>query len=110
PNPVPADTPEEDLEWIAARRMHHPLGSLVQPLELTRGPLTLPRDYILCTKADTFARYAVRAREQGWPVHELASTHNPHITMPAELAELLVKIATSGTSGTGGTGAASARG
>lgn len=94
PNPVPADTPEEDLEWIAARRMDHPLGSLVQPLMLTRGPLTLPRDYILCTKGDTFARYAARAREQGWPVHEIASTHSPHITMPAELTELLVEIAT----------------
>jgi pimeloyl-ACP methyl ester carboxylesterase len=109
PNPVPADTPEEDLEWIAARRMHHPLGSLVQPLALTRGPLALPRDYILCTKADTFASYAARARERGWPVHELASTHNPHITLPAELAELLVMIATSGTSGTSGTSAAGAR-
>src|SRR5690606_1530241 len=108
PNPVPDDTPAEDREWIAARPLHHPLGTLVQPLRLTRGPLTLPRDYILCTKADTFARYAARARGQGWPVHEIASTHNPHITMPTELAELLVTIATSGAGSASATNASSA--
>ena len=95
PNPVPDDTPEEDLEWIAARRMRHPLGTFVQPLTLTRGPLTLARDYILCTKSETFAPYAARARKQGWPVHEIDSSHNPHITIPRELADLLVKIADS---------------
>lgn len=94
PNPIPDDTPEEDREWIAARRMHHPLATLVQPLTLTRGPLTLRRDYILCTKSTTFAPYAARAREQGWSVHEIESSHNPHITMPRELADLLVSIAT----------------
>jgi pimeloyl-ACP methyl ester carboxylesterase len=95
PNPLPDDTPPEDLEWIAERRMHQPLGTLVQPLTLTRGPLTLARDYILCTKSDTFASYASKARGERWPVHELDSTHSPHLTMPAELADLLVAIAAS---------------
>jgi len=94
PNPVPDDTPAEDLDWIAARRLHHPLGTLVQPLKLTRGPLTLPRDYVLCTRSETFRPYANKAREAGWPVHELDSSHNPHITVPEALAGLLDRIAT----------------
>jgi pimeloyl-ACP methyl ester carboxylesterase len=92
PNPVPDDTPAEDLDWIAARRLNQPLGTLLQPLKLTRGPLTLPRDYVLCTKSDTFRPYAERAREAGWPVHELDSSHNPHITVPEALAALLDRI------------------
>ncbi len=94
PNPVPDDTPAEDLDWIAARRLHQPIGTLVQALKLTRGPLTLRRDYVLCTKSETFRPYANKAREAGWPVHELDSSHNPHITVPEELAALLDRIAT----------------
>lgn len=94
PNPVPDDTPAEDLDWIAARRLHQPIGTLVQPMKLTRGPLTLPRDYVLCTKSETFRPYANRAREAGWPVHELDSSHNPHITVPETLAALLDRITT----------------
>lgn len=95
PNPVPEDTPAEDRDWIAARRLHQPIGTLVQPLKLTRGPLTLPRDYVLCTKSDTFRPYADKARAAGWPVHELDSSHNPHITVPEALADLLGRIVAS---------------
>jgi pimeloyl-ACP methyl ester carboxylesterase len=92
PNPPPPDTPAEDLEWIAARRLHHPIGTLEQPLKLRQGPLTLPRDYILCTKSETFRRYADQARADGWPTHELDASHNPHITVPGELMTLLDRI------------------
>ena len=97
PNPSPADTPEEDLAWIQERRMHHPIGTLEQPLVLTRGPLTLPRDYILCTKSEAFTRYAERARAAGWPVHELDASHNPFITIPEPLMDLLERIAQGAT-------------
>lgn len=93
PNPSPPDTPKEDLEWIAARRLHHPLGTLEQKLKLTKGPLTLPRDYILCTKSEAFRRYAEKAKADGWPVHELDSSHNPFITIPDALMALLERIA-----------------
>ena len=92
PNPVPDDTPAEDRGWIEARRLHQSIATFVQPLKLTRGPLTLPRDYVLCTKSDTFGAYANRAREMGWPVHELDSSHSPHITAPEPLAALLDRI------------------
>jgi pimeloyl-ACP methyl ester carboxylesterase len=93
PNPSPPDTPSEDLAWINERRMHHPIGTLEQTLHLMNGPLTVPRHYILCTKSEAFRRYADTAREAGWPVYELDASHNPHITMPEELASLLERIA-----------------
>jgi pimeloyl-ACP methyl ester carboxylesterase len=92
PNPSPPDTPREDLDWIAARRLHQPIGTLEQPVALTQGPLTLPRHYILCTKSDAFRRYADEARASGWPVYEIDASHNPHITIPEELAALLEQI------------------
>lgn len=95
PNPLPADTPPEDLPWILERRLHQPIRTLEQPLVLKNGPLTLPRDYILCTKEATFRRFYEKARAAGWAAHTLDATHNPHITTPAALADLLERIARS---------------
>jgi pimeloyl-ACP methyl ester carboxylesterase len=96
PNPLPSDTPESDVIWAMARRVYQPLGTLEQPLELTGGPLTLPRHYILCTRSNNFQRFADKARSQGWPVHELDASHNPHITCPEDLAALLDEISRGG--------------
>ena len=93
PNPSPADTPAEDLDWIAARRLHQPIKTLEQPMTLTKGPLTLPRHYVLCTKSEAFRAYAEKARAAGWATSELDSSHNPHITMPEQLADRLEEIA-----------------
>ena len=92
PNPPPADTAAADLAWLNERRLHHPIGTLEQPLTMTKGPLTLPRDYILCTKSEVFRPYYNRARAAGWPVHELDASHNPHVTMPDGLMALLDRI------------------
>jgi pimeloyl-ACP methyl ester carboxylesterase len=97
PNPPPPDTPKEDLPWIAERRMHHPIKTLEQKFALTKGPLTLERDYVLCTRSEAFRPYAQRAKAAGWPVHELDSSHNPHITVPRPLADLLERIVQEGT-------------
>jgi pimeloyl-ACP methyl ester carboxylesterase len=96
PNPPPPDTPQEDLPWISARRMHHPIKTLEQPLALRQGPLAVPRHYIVCTKDGAFRRYAEKAKAAGWPVYELDSSHNPHITVPDQLAALLDQIAGEG--------------
>jgi hypothetical protein len=41
-----------------------------------------------------FAQFARRARsEPGWNYHELDASHNPHITMPEVLAQVLEEIA-----------------
>ena len=96
-NPLPPDTPQEDIPWITERRMHHPIKTLEQPFVLTKGELTLPRDYILCTKSEAFRPYAQRAMAAGWPVHELDASHNPHITIPEPLMDLLERIGRGGT-------------
>lgn len=93
PLPLPPDTPSEDLPWIAVRRMHQPIKTFEQALRLTKGPLTVPRRYVLCTKSETFRPYFNKAKAAGWPVYELASSHNPHITVPKQLADLLDRIA-----------------
>ncbi|MEZ5932032.1 MAG: alpha/beta fold hydrolase [Alphaproteobacteria bacterium] len=101
PNPMPPDTPEADRAWAAPRRIPQPAETFRQKLTLTGGALTLPIDYIYCTIAgpeDGFRRFADKARTRGWPLHELAASHNPHLTMPEALTALLLQI----TAGDGG--------
>ena len=93
PNPMPPDTAQADLAWATPKRVYQPVHTLDRPLRLTRGPLTLPRQYILCTRSEAFRLFANKAKAAGWPVHELDSSHNPHITCPDALMALLNKIA-----------------
>ncbi|HEX4096087.1 MAG TPA: alpha/beta hydrolase [Caulobacteraceae bacterium] len=93
PRPVPADTPEADREWIAARRMSHPVECFCQPIHLTGAGAHLPRHYIYALKKDprdSFGRFYQQAKTTpGWTAHEIDSSHNPHITVPETLAEML---------------------
>ena len=96
PRPVPPDTPRADLAWIAARRMCHPVECFVQPLALTGAGAALPRHYIYALKTDerdTFGRFHQRAQATpGWTAHQIEASHNPHITVPETLAQLLDDI------------------
>jgi hypothetical protein len=56
----------------------------------------MPRHYIYCTRRppdDRFRRFHERAKTEGWGAYEIDSSHNPHITNPNALADLLVAIA-----------------
>ena len=57
-----------------------------------------PASYIYCRRiglADVFRQFAERAqREGGWRYFEIDSSHNPHITAPQALLELLQTIVT----------------
>jgi len=105
PNPLPPDTPPEDMAWANPRRVPQPIGTFEQPIHLTGAVDALPRTYIYCTKAgpgDVFGQFARRAREEpGWRYLELAASHNPHITMPDDFAQVLDQIG--GRAGSGGT-------
>ncbi len=91
--PMPPDTPQADLDWAMPRRMSHPVECFVQPLRLTGAGAHLPRHYIYALKKDardTFGRFHERAKTTpGWTAHEIDASHNPHITTPEVLAELL---------------------
>lgn len=88
---LPPDVSAEDAAWITPRRGDQPVETLLQPLRLTQGPLTLPRSYIHCT--ETFQPYADKAAAAGWPLRTLDSGHMPQITIPEQLAATLEELA-----------------
>jgi pimeloyl-ACP methyl ester carboxylesterase len=97
PNPMPADTPADDVAWAAGRRLPHPLKTFESVLRLNENVPPPPRSYIYCRRigpTDVFRQFLDRAqRESGWRHFEIDASHNPHITMPHELMALLQKIA-----------------
>ncbi len=96
PRPMPPDTPDEDLAWCAPRRVPQPAKTFVQKLKLHNGPLTLPRHYIRCARVtpdDRFRRFYDRAKVEGWGAYEIDLSHNPHVTCPDVLMDLLDRIA-----------------
>ncbi len=96
PGPMPPDTPAEDVAWCTPRRMPQPVKTFEQKLRLHNGPLTLPRHYIYCTRRppdDRFRPLYERAKREGWGTYEIDASHNPHITCPEALADLLARIA-----------------
>jgi pimeloyl-ACP methyl ester carboxylesterase len=96
PSPVPPDTSAADREWLAVRRVPHPIKCFEMPLKFSGGALTLPRSYIYATRvapADTFGRFAARASsEPGWRYYELDASHAPNVTAPEALMATLQKI------------------
>jgi len=96
PTQMPPDTPQEDRDWCAPRRLPQPAKTFEQKLKLQNGPLTLPRHYIYCTRIapdDRFRPFYERAKREGWGTTEIDASHNPHITCPDVLADLLGRIA-----------------
>ncbi len=92
-NPMPPDTSEADVEWAAPKRMMQPLQTFEQRLQLTGAVDALPRSYIYCTRpapGDVFRQFADRARnDSAWQYREMDASHNPHITVPDTLAQVL---------------------
>jgi len=96
PFDMPPDTPAEDRAWCAPRRKPQPAKTFDQRLAFRGGPLALPRHYIYCTRNapdDRFRRFYERAGREGWGTSEIDASHNPHITCPRTLADLLDRIA-----------------
>lgn len=96
PNPMPADTSPEDVAWALPRRFMQPAQTFEQAVKLAGAVEKLPRSYIYCLKSgpgDVFRQFHQRAKKEGWRHFELDASHNPHITMPEQLTELLETIA-----------------
>jgi pimeloyl-ACP methyl ester carboxylesterase len=95
PGPMPPDTPDDDRKWCEPLRMPQPLKTFEQKLKLT-GELTLPRHYIYCARMppdDRFRPFYERAQREGWGAYTIDASHNPHITTPQALTDLLCRIA-----------------
>ncbi len=97
PGPMPPDTSPEDLSWCTPLRVPQPVKTFEQKLKFQNGPLTLPRHYIYCARRppdDRFRVFYERAKAEKWAgAHEIDASHNPHITSPDVLTDLLTKIA-----------------
>lgn len=96
PASMPPDTPAEDRAWCEPLRLPQPVKTNTQKLTFHGGALTLPRHYIYCTRNppdDRFRPFYERAKREGWGAYEIDASHNPHITNPVVLADLLSRIA-----------------
>ena len=83
--------------FMQARVTPHPLATYRQPPPAgNAASAALKRVFIHCMAGQTtpvFAPFAAKARQRGWPVYEMASGHMPMLTMPRELAGLLLDVA-----------------
>ena len=101
--PPPA-TPEEvgrrwgindpvDLAWVGARVTPQPAASFAQPVRVGRtGAKSVPRSFVGSSEAG-FDSVSERVNAAGWDTYHIDSGHDPMITNPEELAEILLKIA-----------------
>jgi pimeloyl-ACP methyl ester carboxylesterase len=93
-NPMPPDTPPDYVEWAAPRRLTQPMKCFEQPLRLSGRPLPVA-GYIYCKRiapGDVFRQFAERAKAEGWRYAEMDSSHNPHITCPEDLRDVLQEM------------------
>jgi hypothetical protein len=83
--------------WAGQRTTPDPLKPGRDAIRLEGGEAAdkLPRTFVRCTGSHQAAGDLMveRARENGWPVIDLASGHLPMLSDPAALAELLLEIA-----------------
>lgn len=95
PGPMPPDTPPADRAWAEPLRLPQPAKTFEQRLKFQNGPLTLPRHYIYCSRNppdDRFRQFYERAQREGWGHDAIDASHNPHVTCPELLADLLDRI------------------
>ena len=82
--------------WLKARLKDQPLRTWTQPVRLS-GPLPeVPRAYIRCTRPSlpVFEQFQTMAEgKSGWRVVELEASHACPLTMPDELARVLMEVA-----------------
>ncbi len=97
PGPMPPDTPAADRAWAEPKRVPQPIKTFEQKLTLKSEP-PQSRFYIYCRRCsvdDRFCRFYDRAKSEGWKTYEIDSSHNPHITCPDALMDMLDEIARS---------------
>ncbi len=93
-------TNQTDAEWVNAHLTPHPLKTWSDRVRLTdHRAESIPRTYIRCPLRgrrglDTLSHHADAARvSPAWRYRELQTDHDPMITHPRELADLLLEVA-----------------
>jgi pimeloyl-ACP methyl ester carboxylesterase len=99
-------TTEPDRSWVLSKVTPHPLKTLEQPLHLKNPAIVsvVPRTHIACTNGGflfsltqrilrhILAPKALPPKEAGWRLRQLRTGHDAMITMPRELADLLLEV------------------
>ena len=95
-------TAEPDRSWVLSKVTPQPLKTFEQPLHLKNPAIVsaTPRTHIDCTGGGCFrslmrrilARRALPPTEAGWRLRQLPTSHCAMITMPRELADLLLEV------------------
>jgi pimeloyl-ACP methyl ester carboxylesterase len=87
-------TEQADIDWLTPKLTPHPWKTYTDPLRLTGAVEAVPAAFVECVAwMRVFAGQAERARERGWPVHELDTGHEAMVTAPKALAEALLELA-----------------
>ena len=104
-------TTEPDRSWVLSKVTPQPLKTLEQPLHLENPAIVsaTPRTHIYCTSGGFFSSFmqhlqvyraipylggprALPPMEAGWRLRQLPTGHDAMITMPRELADLLLEV------------------
>jgi pimeloyl-ACP methyl ester carboxylesterase len=87
-------TDPADVDWLTPKLTAHPWKTYTDPLRLTGAGADVPAAFVECVAwMRVFAAQAERARERGWPVHELDTGHEAMVTAPEALAGVLLSLA-----------------
>lgn len=88
---------------IIPRDVPQSLKTFTEPVSYrNKSTMLLPATYILTVdegkkaEEDSFYDSAERAKERGWDIIEMTADHNPQMTMPNKLAEVLIDIVKKG--------------
>jgi pimeloyl-ACP methyl ester carboxylesterase len=87
--------PEETRTRYVERLLPHPLRTSTEPISLSGAVERLPRAFVRCTGGEhadpepEMARYAERARADGWPYREIPTPHDLHLYDPEGTAGIL---------------------
>jgi pimeloyl-ACP methyl ester carboxylesterase len=88
-------TEQADVDWLTPKLTPHPWRTYTDPLRLRGAVDDVPAAFVECVAwMRVFAGQADRARDRGWPVHELETGHEAMVTAPKALAEVLIELAT----------------
>ena len=92
PPPPQGMTNKDEIAWIEDRRDPQPLGTFKEKVAI-KGNYKGPRTYIFCSgySPTTFAPFGAATKaDKAWQYHELPTHHYPQISMPRELAAILL--------------------
>ena len=88
-----AITDPNDQAFVLPRLSPQPTLTFAQPVRTARpDAAALRREFILCSESG-FESVARRAAANGWGVHHVDTGHDPMITEPGQLADILLEIA-----------------